>query len=149
MAFTSVKKGTKRIPRDPRNRHNSHPNPGGGGDPPAYPSPPLQAPGARGGNTDRGVLSAAATSLVAGRGDVGPGGGRQRQRRLPHTVALNSQGFALHYDDVDVFILQLERRGTRDGVYMHPGTNERRCHGCRRGITQRRKWRRRRRWSLW
>jgi hypothetical protein len=75
MAFMSGKKGTKRIPRDPRNRHNYHPNPGGGGDPPSYPSPPLKAPGARGGNTDRGVLSAAATSLVAGGGDVGPGGG--------------------------------------------------------------------------
>jgi hypothetical protein len=48
MAFTLGKKGTKRIPRDPCNQRNAHPNPGGGGNPPSDPSP-LQAPGAGGG----------------------------------------------------------------------------------------------------
>jgi hypothetical protein len=70
MAFTLGKKGTKRIPRDPCNQCNAHPNPGGGGGPPSDPSP-LQVPG---GNTDRGVLLAAATSLVAGGEGVGLGG---------------------------------------------------------------------------
>jgi hypothetical protein len=60
----------KRIPRDPRNQCNAHPNPGGGGGPPSDPSP-LQA---WGGNTDQGVLLAAATSLVAGGEGVGLGG---------------------------------------------------------------------------
>jgi hypothetical protein len=63
------KKGTKRIPRDPSNQRNAHPNPGGGGGPSSDPSP-LQA---RRGNTDRGVLLAAATSLVAGGEDAGLG----------------------------------------------------------------------------
>ncbi len=63
MAFKPVKKGTKQRPRDPRNQHNAHPNPGGGG-PPSDPSP-LQA---QGGSTNRGVLSAAAASLAAGGG---------------------------------------------------------------------------------
>jgi hypothetical protein len=71
MASTLRKKGTKRIPRDPcNNQCNAHPNPGGGGGPPSDPSP-LQA---RGGNTDCGVLLAAATSLVAGGEGVGLGG---------------------------------------------------------------------------
>jgi hypothetical protein len=70
MASTLRKKGIKRIPRDPCNQHNAHPNPGGGGGPPSDPSP-LQA---RGGNTDLGVLLAAATSLVVGGEGVGLGG---------------------------------------------------------------------------
>jgi hypothetical protein len=70
MAFTLGKKGTKRIPRDPRNRCNAHPNPGGGGGPPSDPFP-LQV---QGGNTDHSVLLAAATSLVVGGEDVGLGG---------------------------------------------------------------------------
>ena len=73
MAFTLGKKGTKKIPRDPRNQRNVHPNPGGGGGPPSDPSPPLQV---RGGdrNTNHGVLPAAAASLASGEGGVGLGG---------------------------------------------------------------------------
>jgi len=63
MAFTLGKKGTEWNPRDPRNRHIAHPNPGGGDNPPPDPATTAAA-GVR--NIDRGVLSAAATSLVAG-----------------------------------------------------------------------------------
>ena len=69
MAFTSEEKGTKRNPRDPRNRHNVHPNPGGGGNPLSVPYPPLQAPGG-GGMIDQGVLSAAANSVIDLQGEV-------------------------------------------------------------------------------
>ena len=49
--------------RDPHNRHNVHPNPGGGGNPPSDPYPPLQAPPG-GGDINQGFLLAAATSVI-------------------------------------------------------------------------------------
>ena len=61
MSFTSGKKGTKKIPRDPHNRHNYHPNPGGVDNPPSDPATTAAA-GVR--NIDRGVLSDAATKYI-------------------------------------------------------------------------------------
>jgi hypothetical protein len=61
MAFTLGKKGTEWNPRDPRNRHIAHLNPGGGDNPPSDPATTAAA-GVR--NIDRGVLSAAATSVI-------------------------------------------------------------------------------------
>ena len=91
MAFTSGKKGTKKIPRDPRNQRNAHPNPGGGGGPPSGPSP-LQA---RGGdrNTDRGVLSAAA-SLVCLGGSLAAASVPASAAVLPAAFSTASQGGA-------------------------------------------------------
>jgi hypothetical protein len=61
MAFTPGKKGTERNPRDPRNRHIAHLNLGGGDNPPSDPAT-TAATGVC--NIDRGVLSAAATSVI-------------------------------------------------------------------------------------
>jgi hypothetical protein len=61
MAFTLGKKGTEWNPRDPRNRHIAHPNPGGGDNPPSDPATTAAA-GVH--KIDRGVLSAAAPSVL-------------------------------------------------------------------------------------
>ena len=73
MAGTPKKKrGVQRRPRDPRNRHNLHPNTGGRGGPPSDPSP-LQGGGGNigrlvlsvGGSVCRGGSLAAASASVA------------------------------------------------------------------------------------
>ena len=94
MAFTSGKKGTNKIPMDPRNRCDAHPNPGGGGGPPSDPSPPLQARWGRQEHRPRCPLGWCCFSCCWG-GDVGLGGSLAAAS-VPASAAVLPAVFPLH-----------------------------------------------------